>query len=153
MQFTVKEQAFVLTPNLKHKNFNETPENYQPGVTLEGKKIAIIGKRRGKDFTYNLVEIAPKKYLKIKNLEPMTEVNIGADASKEATVVKVPNNAKPMKWHIILALAGAVSGYAYAKKKNKSMNQCLLMAAAGGTVGFVVGNVIYRKKMVTISNK
>ena len=153
MQYKVIEQTQVLTPNLKHKNFNKTSETIGVGKVLEGKSVAIKGKRKGEDWTYYLVQIEPNKFLQIKHLQEMKEVNIGADASNSATVVKVPSNTKPLKWHLILAAGGALVAYAYAKKKGKSKNEALMIAGAGAVVGYVAGNAIYRKKMVTISNK
>jgi len=151
MTYKVIERTEVLTPNLKHNNFNKTNQFFEEGEILEGKAVAIKGKRKGSDFVYHLLKIEPNKFIKLKQIEPMKEVNIGADASKEPTVVKVPNNAKPLKWHLLLAGVGAIGGYMYAKKKGKGMNQALIYAGVAGVAGYAVGNVIYRKKMVTIS--
>lgn len=150
-EYIVLENTNVYTPNLKHKNFNTTNVILKKGEVVKGKEVAIKGKRKGEDWTYFFVEIEPRKYVKLKSLNKMKEVKIGADASKEATVVKVPSNTTPLKWHYLLAIGGGILGYTYAKRKGKSQNQALMFGVGGALAGYVAGNAIYRKKMVTIS--
>ena len=57
MEYQVVKDSQVLMPNLKHKNFNKTPEIIKEGTLVTGSPKELGGIRKGQPFTYYLLEI------------------------------------------------------------------------------------------------
>lgn len=156
MEYQVIKDSQVLMPNVKHKNFNKTPEVIKEGTFVSGNPKEVQGIRKGQPFTYNLLEVAPSKLIFFKNVKQLNtekmdtrEVTLGADGNP-TSVVKIPDNSFAVKAHIWLAIGGAIAGFAYARKKGKPMKSQLIHAAIAGGAGFLIGKAIVRKKAVKV---
>ena len=156
MEYQVVKDSQVLMPNLKHKNFNKTPEIIKEGTLVTGSPKELGGIRKGQPFTYYLLEIAPSKLIFLKNVKQLNtkkmdtrEVTLGADGNP-TSVVKIPDNSFAVKAHIWLAIGGAAAGFFYARKKGKSMKSQIIHAVVAGGAGYVIGKVIVRKKAVKV---
>lgn len=142
MQVKLAEDARVLIPNGVHQNFTETNEVIQKDTVLNGEPKVIKGLRRGEEFNYKLFLTENNKLIHLKKTRNMdaTEVKLGADSTKQPTVVNLKQSlAKPA---IIGAISGAVIGFGYAKYKKYETKKIIISALVGAVSGYVVGRVI-----------
>lgn len=143
MQVKLAEDARVLIPNGVHQNFTETEEVIHKDTVLNGEPKVIKGLRRGQPFDYKLFLTENNKLIHLKKTRNMdaTEVKLGADSSKQPTVVNLKQTtlAKPA---IIGAISGAIIGFGYAKYKKHETKKVGIYALVGAVAGYVVGRVI-----------
>jgi hypothetical protein len=150
-QYEIIENSYVLMPNSKHRNFNITTELISRGTLINGNETFIQGIRKGQDFTYKLLEIAPAKYIFLKNVKPISkenimetrEVTLGADANVATTVVKVPSNKNKFVLPVIL---GSAAGLFMAFKMNKSMTNKIIFTLAGAGTGYLAAKFLLPEK-------
>jgi hypothetical protein len=151
MKALVIADAKVLVPNKEHKNFTETNEEISKGEIIFGEFKNIEGLRRGKPFNYRVFITDNGNIVysnKVKEMKA-TEVTLGADASQSPTKVNFLPAETFKTSRIVVALAGAVGGYYYAKKKNPSKS--LQYSVVGGVVGYLAVWAFDKSRSVTIN--
>ena len=150
MEAVLKEDAKVLVPNKEHKNFTETSEDIPKGTIVNGEFKSIKGLRRGKPFSYR-VFITDKGQIiysnKVNQMEA-TEVMLGADSAQTPTRVNLLPAETFKRSRIVVALAGAVGGYMYAKRKGGKPMKYALM---GGLAGYAAVWAFDKTKSVTVT--
>jgi hypothetical protein len=60
--FKIITSSALLIPNKNHQNFTRSRETLQQGTIVKGFLIDIAGERRGKPFTYKLLQLTEPKY-------------------------------------------------------------------------------------------
>lgn len=163
MKATIIEDAPVLLPNKKLKNFSHVREQgtgktevIPKGAEVDGQIRIINGMRAGKPFDYKMffvnqvngVATDRGKIIFLNKIQPMnTEVNFGADSARSATRVDLPSQSN-LGWKpIVCTLIGGGIAYYYAKKKGKHKTG---HAIFGGVVGFIAGKYWQSKSAVVI---
>lgn len=151
MKALVKEDAKVLVPNKEHKNFTETNEEIPKGEIIYGEFKSITGMRRGKPFPYRVFITENGQIIYSNKVEEMkaTEVTLGADASQTPTRVNLLPAETFKTSRVVVALAGAVGGYFYAKKKNPT--KAMTYTIVGGVVGYLAVWAFDKSKAVVIT--
>lgn len=134
MKAIVLENAKVLVPNKEHKNFTETNEEVPKGTVVNGEFKSIKGLRRGEPFSFRVFVTDKGQIIYSNKLKEMknTEVILGADASQTPTVVNMLPAETFKTSRILVALAGALGGFYYAKKKGASKIKYAIVGAAAG---------------------
>jgi hypothetical protein len=134
MKAIVLENAKVLVPNKEHKNFTETNEEVPKGTVVNGEFKSIKGLRRGEPFSFRVFVTDKGQIIYSNKLKEMknTEVILGADASQTPTVVNMLPAETFKTSRILFALAGALGGFYYAKKKGASKIKYSIVGAAAG---------------------
>lgn len=134
MEAIVLENAKVLVPNKEHKNFTETNEEISKDTVVNGEFKSIKGLRRGEPFSFRVFVTDKGQIIysnKIKEMKA-TEVTLGADANRSATVVNMIPAETFKSSRIIFTLAGAVGGFYYAKKKGGNKMKYAIVGAIAG---------------------
>ena len=90
MEAKVKVNTPILIHNTEHRNFVETDKIVPEGTIMEGERINIIGKRKGKEFVYRLFKDKDGILIYEKNIEPM-EINLNANGEADTRVVTLPS--------------------------------------------------------------
>jgi hypothetical protein len=149
MKVVTIEDAAILIPNLKHKNFTTTDLKIPKGTQIEGNLKYINGLRKGQPFRYRLFYTNNNKIIYTNKIKPIkmetTEVKLGADA----TIVNVPKQT--MDRNVLIgAVVGVIAAYSYAAYKNKGASQKLIYVGFGGMIGMIAGKLITKRKGVTI---
>jgi hypothetical protein len=134
MEAIVLENAKVLVPNKEHKNFTETNEEIPQGTVVNGEFKSIKGLRRGEPFSFRVFVTDKGQIIYSNKLKEMktTEVTLGADASRTPTVVNMLPAETFKTSRILFALAGAVGGFYYSKKKGGNKMKYALVGALAG---------------------
>jgi hypothetical protein len=134
MEAIVLENAKVLVPNKEHKNFTETNEEMPKGTVVNGEFKSIKGLRRGEPFSFRVFVTDKGQIIYSNKLKEMkaTEVTLGADASQTPTVVNMIPAETFKTSRIVVALAGALGGFYYAKKKGANKIKYAIVGAAAG---------------------
>jgi hypothetical protein len=150
MEAVVLENAKVLVPNKEHKNFTETNEIVPQGTTVKGEFKSIGGLRRGQPFSFRVFITDNGQIIysnKIKQMKA-TEVTLGADSSQSATVVNMLPAETFKTSRIVFALAGAIGGVYYARKKG---GNTLKFGLIGGLAGYAAVWAFDKTKSVTVT--
>jgi hypothetical protein len=150
MEAVVLDNAKVLVPNKEHKNFTETNEIIPKGETISGEFKSIKGLRRGEPFSFRVFITNNGQIIysnKVKQMKA-TEVTLGADSSQSATVVNMLPAETFKTSRILFALAGAVGGVYYARKKKANP---MKFAVIGGLAGYAAMWAFDKTKTVTIT--
>lgn len=150
MEAVVLEDAKVLVPNKEHKNFTETNEVIPKGETLNGEFKSISGLRRGQPFSFRVFITNNGQIIysnKVKQMEA-TEVTLGADSSRSATVVNMLPAETFKTSRVVFAIAGAIGGVMYARKKGGNK---LKFGLIGGLAGYAAVWVFDKSKSVTVT--
>ena len=150
----VTEDIKNLIPNNLHKNFTEGDVVIAKGTVVEGTYKDVEGLRRGEPFTYRLffIKDGPIIYQnKITNTMPVTEVMLGADQSRSATLVNLKPAEIFTKMKVAGIVIGGISGFAYAKYKKHDMKKSAMYIGIGALVGFAAAYVIDNKKKATVT--
>jgi hypothetical protein len=134
MKAIVLENAKVLVPNKEHKNFTETNEEMPKGTVINGEFKSIKGLRRGEPFSFRVFVTDKGQIIYSNKLKEMkhTEVILGADASQTPTVVNMLPAETFKTSRIVVALAGALGGFYYAKKKGANKIKYAIVGAVAG---------------------
>lgn len=150
MEAVVLEDAKVLVPNKEHKNFTETNEVIPKGETLNGEFKSISGLRRGQPFSFRVFITNNGQIIysnKVKQMEA-TEVTLGADSSRSATVVNMLPAETFKTSRVVFAIAGAIGGVMYARKKGGNK---LKFGLIGGLAGYAAVWAFDKSKSVTVT--
>ncbi len=143
MKVLVKSRAHVLIPNQNHHNFTESGQIIEKDEILDGEPIKFRGSRKGRPFIYKLFKTKDGHLIHLKKVEPMerqaTEISLGADAQVSPTKIDVKYANSNSNNKYIGALIGGVSGYAYCKYQNKSLDETLAYIVGGSILGFGIG--------------
>ncbi len=150
MEAIVKENAKVLVPNKEHKNFTETNEEIPKGTIVKGEFKSIKGLRRGEPFSFRVFVTDKGQIIYSNKAKEMkaTEVMLGADSAQTPTRVDLLPAETFKTSRIVVALAGAVGGYMYAKKKGQKP---MKLALIGGLVGYAAVWAFDKTKSVTVT--
>ncbi len=143
------EDAPVLIPNQAHKNYTAGKDVIKKDTQVVGDPIVVVGLRRGEPFTYRLFKTNDNKLIylnKIKQMEPIREVQIGADATK----INLKQNIL-MRPEVLAAISGAIIGFGIAKYKKHDMKKAGIYALVGAVSGFVIGKVAQHTGIVKIN--
>jgi len=153
MRAKIIDNATILLPNPDHENFTES-DNFIPiGKEIQGEYKYIKGKRRGEPFVFRLFQTSTGNLIYQNKIQPMTEVNIGADKSVSTSKIELPKGPLYNDAHIIGAILGTISGYLIAKKTKKPQKQVYFYAIGGGAAGYVAGKLIAGKPILDIKIK
>ena len=154
MEAIVTNNAKVLVPNKEHKNFTETSQVIPKGTTVKGEYKSIAGLRRGKPFSYRVFVTENGEIIYSNNITEMrsTEVTLGADSSQTPTRIDMLPAETFKATRILVALAGAVGGYYYAKKKGKSSGAAIKYSVVGAIAGYAAVWAFDRTKSVTVKS-
>lgn len=152
MQVIITEDTKVLSPNMAHKNFNETEEIIPKGTIIEGQAQTLQGLRRGQPFNYRLFYTTDNKIIYLNKTKAMnnTETTFGADSKVTPTIVKIPLQSRLAKASSIGAISGAVIGYGYCKYKKQDNKKALTYAVIGSIIGYVGGLIIENTHKQTV---
>jgi hypothetical protein len=152
MRAKVKVNTPILIHNTEHRNFVETDKVVPEGTMLEGERINIIGKRKGKEFVYRLFKDKDGILIYEKNIEPM-EINLNANGEAETRVVTLPSVKKDTRTHAIISVVAGVLAYGVAKKMGKNGKNSLIIAGVTALVGYGIATQIVKNQKITLSNK
>jgi hypothetical protein len=150
MEAFLIEDAKILVPNKEHKNFTETSGEIPKGTTVNGEFKSIKGLRRGEPFSYRVFITNNGEIIysnKLKQMEA-TEVTLGADSSQSPTRVNMLPAETFKTDRLIVALAGAIGGVYYARKKGKKP---MKFAVIGGLAGYAAVWAFDKTKSVTVT--
>lgn len=150
MEAKLIEDAKVLVPNKEHKNFTETNEELPKGTIVNGEFKSIKGLRRGEPFSYRVFITDKGQILysnKLKQMEA-TEVMLGADSAQTPTRVDLLPAETFKTSRLIFAVAGAIGGYYYAKKKGGKPTK---FAIIGGLAGYAAVWAFDKTKTATVT--
>jgi hypothetical protein len=153
--YIVTENAKTLIPNKEHKNFTESRTIIPEGTSINGELVEIKGMRKGEPFTYKLFKIKDlNSYLYQNQIKPntmeKTEVTLGADAQVKPTKVNVPSNKDSNMAHVIGAVVGTASGFAFAKYRKVEGNAKYVYMGVGALAGFFVARMIVKRQAVVV---
>jgi hypothetical protein len=152
MKAKVIADATILINNQEHKNFVETDKQIPKGTILEGERINIIGKRKGKEFTYRLFQDKDGILIYEKNIQPM-EVNLNANGEADTRVVNFPSVKNDTRTHAIISVASGILAYGIAKKMGKTGKQSLIIGGVSALLGYGIATQITKNQKITILNK
>jgi hypothetical protein len=149
MEAIVKQNAKVLVPNKEHKNFTETNEELPKGTIVNGEFKSIKGLRRGKPFSFRVFITDKGEIIYSNKVNEMkaTEVTLGADGAVTPTRINMLPAETFKTSRVVVALAAAVGGYMYAKKKGKKP---IKYAVIGGLAGYAAVWAFDKSKSVTV---
>lgn len=155
MKVILIDDAPVLIPNPRHKNFTATNEIIEKGTELDGDIKKIEGERKGERFVYRLFRTKDGKLIflnktKPKNMEK-TEVTLGADAAQSPTKIKLPSTSNIGARPLIGAAVGLVAAYFYAKKKGFVGGKKWIHYGIGAVAGFAVGKYLQSQRKVVVT--
>lgn len=155
MNVILIDNAPVLIPNPKHKNFTETNEVLEKGTKLEGDIKRIEGERKGERFVYRLFRTKDGKLIYLNKTKPInmerTEVTLGADAAQTPTKIKLPSTSNIGARPIIGTIVGLAAAYFYAKKKGFVGGKKWIHYGIGAVAGFAVGKYLQSQRKVVVS--
>jgi len=149
VQGIVIENTKTLVPNKEHKNFTESDTIVPKGTKVDGELKSIEGLRKGEKFIYRVFVTNDGHIIfqnKINNLMPVTEVNLGADASQSPTIVNLKPAETFNKLRFGGVIVGGLSGFAYAKYRKHDLRKSAMYIGIGALVGFGVSYVIDRSR-------
>ena len=152
MKAKVKVNTPILIHNTEHRNFVETDKVVPEGTILEGERINIIGKRKGKEFVYRLFKDKDGILIYEKYIEPM-EINLNANGEADTRVVTLPSVKNDTRTHAIISVVSGVLAYGVAKKMGNTGKRSLAIAGVTALLGYGIATYITRKQKITISNK
>lgn len=152
MIVTTKNNTPILTNNNGHQNFVETDKIIPKGTVLQGEFINIIGKRKGKEFTYRLFKDKDGLYIYEKQVQPM-EVNLNANGIADTRIVTLPNAKNDVRTHAIISVVAGIIGYAVAKKMGKSNKYALITGGLVAVAGYGVASYMTKNQVITFKTK
>jgi hypothetical protein len=152
MKAKVISDATILINNTEHKNFVETDKIIPRGTILDGERINIIGKRKGKEFAYRLFQDKDGVLIYEKNIEPM-EVNLNANGEADTRVVNLPSVKNDTRTHAIISVVAGVLAYGVAKKMGSTGKKSLIIGGVSALVGYGLATYITKNQKITILNK
>lgn len=152
MKAKVKVKTPILIHNTEHRNFVETDKFVPEGTILEGERINIIGKRKGKEFVYRLFKDNDGILIYEKYIEPM-EVNLNANGEADTRVITMPSVKNDTRTHAIISVVAGVLAYGVAKKMGSNGKKSLMIAGVTALVGYGIATQIVKNQKITISNK
>jgi F0F1-type ATP synthase assembly protein I len=157
MKATVLQTTNVLKQNDEHKNFTATNEVITQGTVITGQPLIVEGLRRGEPFKYRLFVTKEGKIIYQNKIKPMavTEVTLGADAQKSATVVDtIPTKKNLTVYTIGGALIGGGLGYYLSKRMaNMTKQKMMIFTGIGVVAGFLVGKKMESGKIKIFKRK
>jgi hypothetical protein len=151
---TIKEDATVLVPNKEHKNFTETSEIITKNTSVEGEFKSISGLRRGEPFSYRVFITKDGQIIysnKVNEEMNTTEVSLGADAQRSATMVDMKPAETFKSSRVVVSLAAGLGAFVYAKKKGKNPKQSIKYAVIGALLGYATMWAVDKTRNVTVS--
>jgi hypothetical protein len=119
---------------------------------LQGEFINIIGKRKGKEFTYRLFKDKDGLYIYEKQVQPM-EVNLNANGIADTRIVTLPNAKNDVRTHAIISVVAGIIGYAVAKKMGKSNKYSLITGGLVAAAGYGLASYMTKNKVITFKTK
>lgn len=145
----VIEDAPILVPNEKHKNFTRTDTIIPKGSVVIGEMKVVKGIRRGEPFEYRIFQTDKNEIIYQKKIKPMaqTQVYLSADSQQTATIVNVPSRKLLSTTTIIGGVIGAVVGNYYAKSRGGNTNIYML---GGAVLGYVVARYMEGRKAIKV---
>jgi hypothetical protein len=152
MKGKVKVNTPILIHNTEHRNFVETDKVVPEGTILEGERINIIGKRKGKEFVYRLFKDKDGILIYEKYIEPM-EINLNANGEADTRVVTLPSVKNDTRTHAIISVVAGVLAYGVAKKMGRTGQQSLIIGGVSALLGYGIATYITKNQKITISNK
>lgn len=152
MKGIVKVNTPILIHNTEHRNFVETDKVVPEGTILEGERINIIGKRKGKEFVYRLFKDKDGILIYEKYIEPM-EINLNANGEADTRVVTLPSVKNDTRTHAIISVVAGVLAYGVAKKMGRSGKQSLMIGGVSALLGYGIATYITKNQKITITNK
>jgi hypothetical protein len=152
MIVSTKEDTPILINNDGHFNFIETDKIIPKGTTLNGEYLNIIGKRKGKEFTYRLFKDKDGILVYEKKVQPM-EINLNANGVADTRVITLPNAKNDMRVHAVISVVAGVIGYAVAKKMGKSSKVAMITGGIVAIAGYGVANYMTKNQIITFQNK
>lgn len=152
MKITVKEDAPILINNTEHKNFVSTDKIIPAGTILDGNRINIIGKRKGKEFVYRLFQDKDGVLIYEKNIQPM-EINLNANGDAETRVVNLPSVKNDMRTHAIVSVVAGVLAYGVSKKMGSTGRKPFIIAGVTAILGYAVATYITKNQRIIVKNQ
>ena len=152
MKVSIKEDTPILINNDGHYNFIETDKIIPEGTILNGEYLNIVGKRKGKEFTYRLFKDDDGILVYEKKVKPM-EVNLNANGVADTRVISLPNAKNDMRVHAVISVVAGVIGYAVAKKMGKSSKYAMITGGIVAIAGYGVANYMTKNQIITFQNK
>ena len=149
MEVICPEKTPVLIHNTEHKNFVETDKVVPAGTVLSGEFINVIGKRKGKEFTYRLFKDKDGIIVHQNKVKPM-EVTLNANGEQDKRVITFPNVQDNLLTHAIVSSGAAVLGYAVAKKMGKANKTAFWIAAGSALAGYVAVSMIAKNQRIKL---
>ena len=141
------EKTPILIHNLDHKNFVETDKLVPEGTVLTGEYLNVIGKRKGKEFTYRIFKDQDGVIVYQNKVKPM-EITLNANGEEDKRIITFPNTQGNLKTHAIISAGAAVLGFAVAKKMGKANKTAFLIAAGSALSGYVAANLITKNQTI-----
>jgi len=141
------EKTPILIHNTEHKNFVETDKVVPAGTKMSGEFLNVIGKRKGKEFTYRLFKDKDGVIVYQNKVKPM-EVTLNATGDDETRVITFPNVQDNLRTHAIVSAGAAVLAFAVAKRMGKTNKTAFWTAAGSAVVGYVAVSMIAKNQRI-----
>lgn len=148
----VTEIAPILLPNDSHKNFIETEKIIPAGTTLDGNYLNVVGKRKGKDFTYRLFKDKDGILIYENKTKPM-EINLNANGEADTRVISLPSVKNDILTHSLISVAGGVIAFAVAKKMGKTNKQAFIAGGITAVLGYAIASYMNKTQTITYSKQ
>ncbi len=152
MIVTTLENTPILIPNDSHKNFVETDKIVPKGATLDGEFYNVVGKRKGKEFTYRLFKDKDGILIYTKNIKPM-EINLNANGEADTRIVNLPSVKNDILTHSLISVAGGVIAFAVAKKLGNENKKAFMIAGATAIIGYALASYMNKKQQITVTKQ
>jgi hypothetical protein len=147
MDVICPEKTPILIHNTDHKNFVETDKVVPAGTVLSGEYLNIIGKRKGKEFTYRIFKDKDGVIVYQNKVKPM-EVTLNANGESDKRVITFPNVQDNLMTHAVVSAGAAVLGYAVAKRMGKANKTAFWIAAGSAFAGYVAVSMIAKQQKI-----
>jgi len=147
MDVVCLDKTPILIHNTEHKNFVETDKSVPKGTKMTGQFMNVIGKRKGKEFTYRLFKDEDGVIVYQNKVKPM-EVTLNATGDDETRVITFPNVQDNLKTHAIVSAGAAVIAFAVAKRMGKANKTAFWAAAGSAVVGYVAVSMIAKNQRI-----
>jgi len=147
MNVVVLENSPVLINNDKHKNFVETSIFIKKGTKLDGDFYNVVGKRKGKDFTYRLFR-AKDGFLLYANT--VQEMKNKFEGDINTRVIDLPNNQENNVMTSAISVFVGIISFAVAKKMGYENKNALMIGGVSAIAGYFISNSLYKPKSIQI---
>jgi hypothetical protein len=146
------ENTPILLPNDSHKNFIETEKIIPSGTTLDGDYFNVVGKRKGKEFTYRLFKDKDGILIYENKTKPM-EINLNANGEADTRVITLPSVKNDNLTHSLISVTGGLIAFAIAKKMGKTNKTAFMIGGSTAILGYLVANYMNKNQEITYSKQ